>query len=108
MDALNHLPSFYMSANSPYGFFSYCDDIINMKTRNRMYILKGGPGTGKSSLMKKIAVSLAEKGHSIELIYCSSDPSSLDGVIINDLNTIIIDGTAPHVWRTITDNSLFS
>lgn len=108
MDSLNHLPSFYMSANSPYGFFSYCDDIINMKTRNRMYILKGGPGTGKSSLMKKIAASLAEEGHSIELIYCSSDPNSLDGVIINDLNTIIIDGTAPHVWRTITDNSLFS
>lgn len=104
MDALNHLPSFYVSANSPYGFFSYFEDIIHLKTRNRMYILKGGPGVGKSTLLKKVAAALSSEGHSVELIPCSSDPASLDGVIVDDLHTILIDGTAPHGRRPNPNN----
>ena len=95
MEDLNHNLSFYMSANAPNGFFSYCDDITSAP-HSRMYILKGGPGTGKSSLMKKIAAA-AQTDHEVELIYCSSDPDSLDALIIKDLSVIMIDGTAPHV-----------
>ena len=32
----------------------------------------------------------------IELIHCSSDPESLDGVILHDIKAAIADGTAPH------------
>lgn len=61
------------------------------------YILKGGPGTGKSSLMRRIAESFADKDK-IELYYCSSDPSSLDAVVLTERKVIVADGTAPHVF----------
>ena len=32
----------------------------------------------------------------VEYYHCSSDPSSLDGVIIEDMRCAVIDGTAPH------------
>lgn len=59
--------------------------------------MKGGPGTGKSSLMKAIGTEWAERGYDVELIHCSSDKDSLDGVIIPALGAGIVDGTAPHV-----------
>ena len=49
--------SFFMGANSPAGFVSLFDDLYNPKGTRRCYIIKGGPGTGKSRLMKKIAAA---------------------------------------------------
>ena len=86
---------YFASANSKDGFVSFFDDVFGGCTYK--YILKGGPGTGKSSLMKKLGAAAQEAGHSIEYIMCSSDPDSADGVIITDLGVCMIDGTAPHL-----------
>ncbi len=88
---------YFLGANSPDGFFSYFDQIIDYETANRLYIIKGGPGTGKSSFMRKIAEAGAAKGHAVELIYCSSDPNSLDGIVFPKLKIAFADGTAPHI-----------
>ena len=50
----------------------------------------------ESTLMKKVAHKAEEMGYETELIYFSSDPESLDGVIVKDLNISVIDGTSPH------------
>ena len=89
--------SSFMGANSPLGFCSFFEDIYNPYKNHHPYIIKGGPGTGKSTLMKKVARIAQEKGFDTELIYCSSDPKSLDGVIVRDLDLSLIDGTSPHV-----------
>ena len=47
--------------------------------------------------MKKIA----EKHSDCEIIRCSSDPKSLDAVILKNSKTCIVDGTAPHVMDPI-------
>lgn len=86
--------SFFASANSGQGFVSFFEDIFSGLKRN--YIIKGGPGTGKSSLMKNAARAAEDKGMTVERFYCSSDPDSLDGIIIQELSTGITDGTAPH------------
>lgn len=83
-----------ISANSPDGFYSFFESLIN--TADKVYILKGGPGTGKSTFLKGIAAAAREKGYHTELIHCSSDPHSLDGVRIEELNTVFADGTPPH------------
>ena len=72
--------------------------VFPSKFFDRIYVLKGGPGTGKSSFMKKISTALKEKKCQVDEIYCSSDPHSLDGVIAknNEKKIAIIDGTAPH------------
>ena len=64
------------------------------------YILKGGAGTGKSSLMKKIAAEFETDEHVVRF-YCSSDPASLDAVWLEKSDVLIVDGTSPHVFDPI-------
>lgn len=94
----NIFNSYFGAANGFSGFRSYFNEIFLPKDFIRIYVLKGGPGTGKSSLMKKVASYFKNNGFEVDKIYCSSDPNSLDGVIIYKENKkiAIIDGTAPH------------
>lgn len=81
--------------NSKQGFYSYYQS--GLSGMERVYILKGGPGTGKSTFMKELAAWFAECGHDVELWHCSSDCNSLDGVLIPDFKTAVVDGTSPHI-----------
>lgn len=87
---------YFLAANSTEGFVSFFKDSYDCFDGWHVYIIKGGPGTGKSSFMKRVALSLESKG--IKTVYCpcSSDPDSLDAVILKDIKTVILDGTAPH------------
>lgn len=88
---------FYLGANTPYGFYSYYDNLISQKSANKIYCIKGGPGTGKSTLMKTVANEMVKKGYDVEKIHCSSDDNSLDAIKINNLNIAFVDGTSPHI-----------
>ncbi len=93
MTALEYFPG----ANTPKGFYSYYDYILKSREAKRIIILKGGPGTGKSTFMKKIAKHLESLGYQTEILHCSSDPNSFDGVCARDIGFLILDGTAPHI-----------
>ncbi len=103
-------PEFFAAANGHDGFISYFDKIFASEDFTRTYVLKGGPGTGKSSFMKRLAKLLGDRGIYTELIYCSSDPRSLDGVIFEagDRRVAIIDGTAPHERDAIIPGAIDS
>ena len=93
-----HAPvQFYLGANTPVGFVGYLDDLYDAGDGWQAYIIKSGPGTGKSSLMRTVMNTMSELGQEPEAIYCSSDPRSLDGVLFPKLKICILDGTAPHV-----------
>ncbi len=92
-----HTNAYFAAANSAYGFYSLFGEIYNERELDSLYIIKGGPGTGKSTLMNKAAEKAEKLGYSVDIYYCSSDTSSLDGVYINELKTALIDGTAPHI-----------
>ena len=87
---------YFAASNSAQGFKNYYPEVFTRA--DLVYIIKGGPGTGKSSLMKRYAHRAEAKGLSCEYYYCSSDPNSLDGVLIfgKDRVTGILDGTSPH------------
>lgn len=87
--------NYFAGGNTARGFHNLYDS--NLQGLDRIYILKGGPGTGKSSLMKKIGHEWVGKGFNIEFLHCSSDNDSIDGVLIPALKVGIVDGTAPHV-----------
>lgn len=91
----------FLGANTPGGFYSLFGQLYNPYKDSRMYIIKGGPGTGKSSFMKKIAKAASSLGFDTEQIYCSSDPDSLDGVIVPELGLCVADGTAPHIIEPV-------
>ena len=85
----------FPGGNTAEGFYSLHDNIMG-SNRRMLYILKGMPGGGKSSMMKEIGKRAYEKGYSVELHHCPSDPNSIDAVVIEELKIGLIDGTPPH------------
>ena len=85
---------FFAAANSARGFVSLFEEIFG--GLSKLYIIKGGSGTGKSRMMEEIAAAAERRGHAVERYYCSADHASLDGVVIPALDFGIMDGTAPH------------
>lgn len=92
------IPCFFAAANSYFGFKNYFGSVFDSSGFDRIYVIKGGPGTGKSSLMKKFDSAIQKAGGKTEKILCSSDPKSLDGVIAygDEAKIALLDGTAPH------------
>lgn len=86
----------FPGGNTTKGFYSYYDNIIE-DDANRVFILKGGPGVGKSSFMKKVEREMLERGYSTEEHYCSSTNGALDAIVIPDLKIAFLDGTSPHI-----------
>jgi hypothetical protein len=91
------VPLFFLGANAPGGFVSRFSEVYDVREGWRAYILKGGPGTGKSTLMKRVAAEALARGQAVWCSPCSSDPESLDAVVLPDMRTCVMDGTAPHV-----------
>ena len=81
----------------PEGFISCFDHLIDETKLKRMLILKGGPGVGKSTFMRRIHAALCAEGEESTLYYCSGDPDSLDAVALPGRGVLILDGTAPHI-----------
>lgn len=88
--------NYYAAANTYNGFYSIFEKIFSPEKLRNIYILKGGPGCGKSTAIKRISEMALGKGYKVENYFCSSSPTSYDGVIIPELSTAILDGTAPH------------
>ncbi len=86
----------FCGANSGEGFVSFYGDIL--EGVDRVYIMKGGPGTGKSSFLRQAAEYARERGSSVEHYACSSDPDSLDAIVV-DGRIAIVDGTSPHTYE---------
>ncbi|MEG2088075.1 MAG: hypothetical protein RR022_07715 [Angelakisella sp.] len=95
---------YFLGANSSQGFVSRFDQLGAPEGDWRCTIIKGGPGSGKSNAMKKLAAAMADCCDYIEELYCSSDVESLDGVIFPDHKLSIADGTPPHGMGAIAHN----
>lgn len=88
---------YFLGGNTPSGFYSLYHELSQPEHMQALYILKGGAGCGKSSLMKRVGRHAQAAGLAAVEILCSGDPESLDALILPQLATAIVDGTAPHV-----------
>ena len=94
--------AYFAASNSAGGFQSYYAACFDHARIGRLYAVKGGPGTGKSRFLREVAACGAGHGWQTEYIYCSSDPDSLDGVILTregSSGIALLDATAPHVYE---------
>lgn len=91
-----HIKKMFPGAVTSQGFYSYYQYMIDQNA-NHIFVIKGGPGVGKSSFMKKIGQSMLELGYDLEYHCCSSDKGSIDGIVIPKLKIALLDGTAPHI-----------
>lgn len=83
----------FLAANSADGFVSLFSPVTTLYDTT---VIKGGPGTGKSSLMRQVAQQLEAEVPFTEYIFCSSDSDSLDGICFPSLSSFVCDGTEPH------------
>lgn len=88
------LAKYFLGESTPNGFSTPFAQQISAEGYFTC-ILKGGPGTGKSGLMRKIAEEF-QKQEDIDVYYCASDPDSLDAVVLHQSKFIIVDGTSPQ------------
>lgn len=91
-----HIKKVFPGAVTSQGFYSFYHYMIEQNA-NHIFVIKGGPGVGKSSFMKKIGQSMLEQGYDLEYHCCSSDNGSIDGIVIPELKIGLLDGTAPHI-----------
>ncbi|MBQ3140551.1 MAG: hypothetical protein IJC25_01150 [Clostridia bacterium] len=87
---------FFAASNTAQGFVSLFERLYDTDPGQRVFLIAGGPGTGKSSLMRRIAARLEHEEIPFEYLHCSSDPDSLDGVLCHEKKSLILDATPPH------------
>ncbi len=97
---MTHTTHFFLGANSGQGFQSLFDSFCAPEDHFDLVVLKGGPGCGKSTLMRRVGEAMEARGETVEYLHCSGDPGSLDGVHIPRLRAAFVDGTAPHAAAT--------
>jgi len=85
--------AFFAAMNTPEGFVSKFESLFSSY---HTYMIKGGPGTGKSTMMRKLAKEAEARGIPVSYYYCSSDPSSLDAITLEPLKIAVLDATSPH------------
>ncbi len=88
---------FFLGSNSGQGFQSLFGHFCAPEKHYDLLVLKGGPGVGKSTMMRRIGKAMEDHGEQVEYLYCSGDPGSLDGVHIPRIRSAVVDGTSPHV-----------
>lgn len=88
---------YFLGGNTPSGFYSLYHELSDPERMRALYILKGGAGCGKSTLMRRVARHMDAAGVETVEVPCSGDPDSLDALILPQLDAAIVDGTAPHV-----------
>lgn len=84
------------------GYIEYIDSVT--KDISKRYFIKGRPGTGKSTFMRRFASKATSLGYDCEVYYCSFDPFSYDMVVVPSLSVCVFDSTSPHI-KELSRNS---
>ena len=87
---------YFLSAMTGAGYYALHRQFLRPPERY-FCILKGGPGVGKSTFMRRVHAALCANGEPSTLYFCSGDPDSLDSVAVPHAGLLILDGTAPHI-----------
>ncbi len=85
---------YFLGSNTPGGFVSTAPYVYHPNDGWKAYLLKGGAGTGKSTLLRTLYEQAAVP--EAEVFCCSGDPSSFDAVRFPKQKLCFMDATAPH------------
>lgn len=80
----------------------YISFLPNMMTEwERTYVLMGGPGTGKSTMIKMIGLEILDRGYEVDFMRSARDPDSMAGFSVRNNKLAMLDQyeVAPLRWR---------
>ncbi|MHB8125970.1 MAG: hypothetical protein ACYDEJ_10080 [Desulfitobacteriaceae bacterium] len=95
------------------GYISLLPDMVS--GWQRIYVLLGGPGTGKSTLIKVLGLEMLDRGHEVDFLRSAREPDSMAGFILPRGAFAVLDAQeisplrwrAPGVTEKFTDFSAF-
>jgi hypothetical protein len=74
----------------------------------RLYMLLGGPGTGKSTVIKVLGLEMLERGYEVDFLRSANEPDSMAGFIIREAAFVVLNAQdiSPLRWRApgVTEN----
>ena len=77
-----------------------CDFIPSITNRlKRRLLIKGLPGTGKSTIMKALGSEAEKRGFDVLYGWCGLDPEGVDLVLFPELSICLFDATKPHNYE---------
>ncbi|MEK4023535.1 hypothetical protein [Sporosarcina sp. FSL W7-1283] len=68
------------------------------KRMRRRLLIKGLPGTGKSTMMRALGEEAEKRGIDVLYGWCGLDPASIDLVLFPELSICLFDATKPHAY----------
>ena len=99
---------YFPGNNTPEGFFSYYHNIQRQNEADKIWYIKGGPGTGKSTFMRRIGEAMLAEDKQVDFLHCSADSDSLDGILLREKRIAIVDGTRPHIMDPMNPGAVDS
>jgi len=100
----------FASAISPEGLVHHLDSLVSGV--RRVYLVLGTPGTGRTTLIRKVAEKAESRGHMVEYYHCALDPSKIDHAAIPELGVMLVNCAWPHsimpgIGNTVVDNQRY-
>ena len=86
---------YFAAANGFTGFRNYFPAVFDSAEYRRIFVLKGGPGTGKSSLMKKVCAKFPDGAYR-NLISCETVLAE-DGLLSVKGEPIVMEAEAEPI-----------
>lgn len=81
----------FASSNTCQGFRTFIPELV--QKLQSVFVLKGAPGSGKSTFIRLLGEELADKGYEIEFWISSVDSMNPEGVYIPQLQAAVINGS---------------
>lgn len=94
MDKKGRVRYVLASSNTARGFRTFIPHLLT--GLQKVYILKGAAGSGKSTFIRMIGDALYEQGYEVEFWVSVTDPLNPEGVYIPQLETALVNGSLPQ------------
>jgi len=79
------------SSNTSQGFRTFLPELLQGVAK--VFVLKGAPGTGKSTFIRLLGESFSDQGFEVEFWVSAADPASPEGVLIPQLKAAVVNGS---------------
>lgn len=80
---------YFIEAFTPYGYISLLSGVL--RDNKHTYLLTGGPGTGKSTMIKLIGIQLIDRGYDVDYIRSAREPDSVAGIFLPKHKICLLD-----------------
>ena len=94
----------FASAITPDGMMNYLDTIVG--PCRKKYIIEGDPGTGKSTILQKVARAAIERGYDVELYHCPLNPEKIEHIVIPRLGVALTKSIEPHTYTPAPQDTI--